>query len=84
MDDLREQLEEAGIPLDELHGEVGESLADYAKEHDVTKLYYHDLEGTEERKIEQDIQNRLSGVEIESFIGDHLIHPEDLPFPFTL
>lgn len=81
LDDLREQLEEAGIPLDELHGEVGESLADYAKEYNVSKLYYHDLEGTEERKIEQDIQNRLSGVEIESFIGDHLLHPEDLPFP---
>lgn len=80
LDDLKSQLQEAGIPLDELHGESGVELKNYAKLHHVNKLYFHDSVGTEERESEQQVRAALPDVEIESFIGDHLIHPDDLPF----
>lgn len=80
LDDLKSQLQEAGIPLDELHGESGVELKNYAKLHHVNKLYFHDSVGTEERESEQQVRAVLPDVEIESFIGDHLIHPDDLPF----
>lgn len=81
LDDLRMQLEEDDIPLDEFEGTPEEVIAKYINDYHVTKFYYHDIEGTEERQVEHNVLQTLSGVEIESFIGDHMIHPDDLPFP---
>ncbi|WP_342527635.1 DASH family cryptochrome [Chryseomicrobium sp. FSL W7-1435] len=83
LDDLKSQLQEAGIPLDELFGDAADEMAKYAKLHHVTKLYYHDIEGTEERAVEKSVRHNLPTIEIESFIGDHLIHPDDLSFPLN-
>lgn len=80
LDDLAGELEEAGIPLDELEGNPEDVLADYVEKYQVNNLYFHDLEGTEERETEQKVRQSLSNVKIESMMGDHLIHPDDLPF----
>lgn len=80
LDDLSSQLQEADIPLDELTGEPEEVLVEYTKKHDVTKLYFHDIEGEEEREVERKVRQALSNVEVTSMIGDLLVHMEDLPF----
>lgn len=81
LDDLAEQLKEADIPFDELDGEPAEVLAAYSQKYQVTKLYFHDIEGQEERLVEAAVRQSLSNVFVESMIGDLLISPEDLPFP---
>jgi deoxyribodipyrimidine photo-lyase len=80
--DLRRNLQELGSDLMVRQGNPETVLLELAKQFDVTAVYYHSEVTSEELAVEKSLASGLEriNVQLRSFWGQTLYHPDDLPF----
>ncbi|WP_266080401.1 DASH family cryptochrome [Haladaptatus caseinilyticus] len=83
VEDLRTSLREMGSELVVRHGTPESVVPTLAAEIDASAVYFHTYPTVEEIAVERAVADRASeatpGIEIESFPGHTLYHPDDLP-----
>ena len=80
--DLRRSLRQLGSDLIIRYGYPETIIPDLAQQLNISAVYYHAEVTSEEVLVEEALERALKpiGVELQSFWGHTLYHPEDLPF----